>query len=194
MPILKTQSLKIPKQYITVKFSTLYENVEMFGKDCIEFYTEKNLDGNQVKNLYYLLLGNFSESHIAYTNTMQFKIQMFNEINRLYPTILEYDRQQKELRTSTIDDLIDAGESITNAGASNTSNITTDAPTGSTQLASQVTNKQKYGKFTAKLNKLKAMQYGLQQDLIKSLKRYFIMFLEPQLDLYFYTEDVTDKQ
>lgn len=189
MPILKTQSLKTPKQYLTVTFTTLYESLEMFGKDCAQFYTDSTLDGNEVKALYYLLLGSFAESHIAYTNTMQFKIQMFNEINRLYPTILEYDRQQKELRASTLDELLDAGEAITNAGASNTSNIKTDAPTGSTQLASQVTNKQKYGKFTAKLNKIKAMQYGLQQDLINALKHYFIMFLEPQLDLYFYTED-----
>ena len=180
-------------QFYTPTFFDLYGDSATFKADATTFVNTL-LTEEELEDLYMLIASRYGDSNIRYTNDYLFKMNLFQHVKVYYPKVLAFVRDQKRLREASNAELQKGGKSITNVGAHNTANISTDTDEGINQLDSQQITNQMRGEFGVLLDRIEAYKAGEEYKFLGGLNKLFVQIIAPFADLLYGTETQVEEE
>lgn len=178
----------------TLRFPTktlfnIYPNLTAFKDDITELGNSEisAMSNDQIANLYMYIAAKYGDSNIRYTNEYLFKLNLFKEINSKWPKVLAWQRDQKTLRDTDIEQFKIGARMIQNTGAHNTSNIDMDTLEGIDQLDAQTITNSQRGELGVLQERISAYRTGEEDKFVNSLAPLFIVIIAPMHDLLYGT-------
>lgn len=174
-------------QFLTRTFFDLYPDQDSFIEDLEVFGVSevKEMDQDRKDQLYLLIASKYGDSNIRYTNEKLFSMNLFKEINTKWPRILAWQRDQKYLRDTELEQFRLGGKTVQNQGSHNTADVSTDTTDGINQLDSQVIVNSQRGELGVLQERLLAYRAGEEDKFVKSLRHLFVVIIAPMSDLLY---------
>ena len=175
------------KTYLTRTYSEIYTELSFFQTDFDKFCNVE-LSEEEQEELWLLIMSKYGDSHVRFTNETLFALRLFKEVNCYWPMVQAIRRDQKRLREATNEDFQKGGEMTTNTGAHNTSDLKTNADSGSVQLNAQNVTNTKRNELGVIIDRQLAYRADEEDRFLDGLKPLFIQILQAQRDLLYVTE------
>lgn len=175
------------KTYLTRTYSEIYPELSFFQTDFDKFCNVE-LSEEEQEELWLLIMSKYGDSHVRFTNENLFALRLFKEVNCYWPMVQAIRRDQKRLRDATNEDFQKGGEMTTNTGAHNTSDLQTNAESGSVQLNAQNVTNTKRNELGVIIDRQLAYRADEEDRFLDGLKPLFIQILQAQRDLLYVTE------
>lgn len=175
------------KTYLTRTYSEIYPELSFFQTDFDKFCNVE-LSEEEQEELWLLIMSKYGDSHVRFTNENLFALRLFKEVNCYWPMVQAIRRDQKRLRDATNEDFQKGGEMTTNTGAHNTSDLKTNADSGSVQLNAQNVTNTKRNELGVIIDRQLAYRADEEDRFLDGLKPLFIQILQAQRDLLYVTE------
>lgn len=175
------------KTYLTRTYSEIYPELSFFQTDFDKFCNVE-LSEEEQEELWLLIMSKYGDSHVRFTNETLFALRLFKEVNCYWPMVQAIRRDQKRLREATNEDFQKGGEMTTNTGAHNTSDLKTNADSGSVQLNAQNVTNTKRNELGVIIDRQLAYRADEEDRFLDGLKPLFIQILQAQRDLLYVTE------
>lgn len=172
----------------TRTFADIFGSLDIFIEAYKNNGIKSTISDENVSTLYYLLYGQYGNSHIANSDENQFKYKLFSIIFMYGPSWEKRLEIQENLRKLSNDELLLGAKQIYNHSFNPSS-----APSTSSLEELETINEQNTSNY--KRSKLDA--YALLWDLLKSdvtnafiskFKDLFKVIVEPELPLWYETE------
>lgn len=183
------QRIDVTRVMQTPSFYERYPNFETFSDvwQSSPFYMD-SITEEELKHIYFHILGEYMTSHYKYINTLQQDLQTMNIIHDYYPNLKKRIELQEKILSLTIEEMGKGGTQIT-AGMQNNDTDTVSATEEDMPFISRKTTQ------TNKLSTPQALtkQYnmivdGLWDAFIKRFSSLFIMLIIGTDEL-FYMDD-----
>lgn len=175
------------KTCLTRTYSEIYPELSFFQTDFDKFCNVE-LSEEEQEELWLLIMSKYGDSHVRFTNENLFALRLFKEVNCYWPMVQAIRRDQKRLRDATNEDFQKGGEMTTNTGAHNTSDLQTNAESGSVQLNAQNVTNTKRNELGVIIDRQLAYRADEEDRFLDGLKPLFIQILQAQRDLLYVTE------
>ena len=170
----------------TRTFSQIYNNVEAFKEDYNNNGIPTTISDESVTTLYYLLYARFAHSSIASSDETQFKYKVFSIIFSYAPSWEKRLEIQKALRNLKEEDILKGSTAIYNS-AMNPSTVPSTEELD--YINSQNTTKYKKSKMDAYASLYGLIETDVTERLLSEFKKLFIKVVEPNIPLWYVTED-----
>ena len=170
----------------TRTFSQIYNNVEAFKEDYNNNGIPTTISDESVTTLYYLLYARFGNSSIASSDETQFKYKVFSIIFSYAPSWEKRLEIQKALRNLKEEDILKGSTAIYNS-AMNPSTVPSTEELD--YINSQNTTKYKKSKMDAYASLYGLIETDVTERLLSEFKKLFIKVVEPNIPLWYVTED-----
>lgn len=170
----------------TRTFSQIYNNVEAFKEDYQNNGIPATISDVSVTTLYYLLYARFGNSSIASSDETQFKYKVFSIIFSYGPSWEKRLEIQKALRNLTEEEILKGSTAIYNS-AMNPSTVPSTEELD--YINSQNTTKYKKSKMDAYASLYGLIETDVTERLLSEFKKLFIKVVEPNIPLWYVTED-----
>ena len=114
------------QMYNTMKFSDIYENVDIFIDNYNKSPFNNSIEDSTCRTLYYLLYAAYGNNPIANNDINQFNIKLFSIVFQFGPTWEKRLDIQQQLRNLSIDELRQGNKEILNQSLNPDSDPTTE--------------------------------------------------------------------
>lgn len=170
----------------TRTFSQIYNNVEAFKEDYNNNGIPTTISDVSITTLYYLLYARFGNSSIASSDETQFKYKVFSIIFSYAPSWEKRLEIQNALRNLTEEEILKGSTAIYNSAMNPSTVPSTDELD---YINSQNTTKYKKSKMDAYASLYGLIETDVTERLLSEFKKLFIKVVEPNIPLWYVTED-----
>ena len=175
--------------YRTPKFTDVYNDIDSFMTDYKGIGIPAIVNDTDVTTLYYLLYAYYGNSRIASSDENRFKYNLFSIIWQYGPTWSKEVEIQAKLRSLKEEELLEGARAIHNTAA----NPSVD-PSNFTDEELQFINAQDVSKYKkGKLEGYSILMELLKRDVtstfLEKFKKLFLTIVEPELPLWYISED-----
>lgn len=174
--------------YDTIKFTDMFESLDTFKNEYNELPTSlKVMSDSELNTIYYLLYANYGNSHIANSDTNQFKYKLFTTIFMYGPIWAKKLEIQSAIRALSLDsdDILLGAKTIYN----HSYNPSTTPSTGSLEELTTIDDQNTTNYKLSKLDGYSRLYDLIANDVTKSFvdkfKTLFLKIVEPQRPLLF---------
>lgn len=179
--------------YRTRSFSEIYPNYNEFDEDALYFQNAglnpSFNNSSTYRTIYMILASRFKNSHVAYSDESQFKLELFSKIFQFGPTWERELSIQSSLRNLTEKDLLTGAKAIYNHSFNpSTTPSTTDTeelPTVNDQNVTKYTKSKLEGYSIL----ISLLEKDVTEDFIKRFKNLFLKIVAPQRPLWYEYDD-----
>ena len=179
--------------YRTRKFNEIYEVFDSFNEDYT-FFSNAGLNANfssenTIKTLFLLLSARYGNSSVSNSDENQFKLRMFSIIFQFGPTWEKRLNIQKELRDLDLEDLQLGSTAIYNHSYNPSQPPSTQSLNELPTVDDQNVTKHKKSKMDAYANLMALLEKDVTEEFIRKFRDLFIKVVEPQLPLWYVSEE-----
>lgn len=173
----------------TRTFSAIFEEINSFQTEFSTTPFSDDFSQSDIELIYYLLLSNFANSHIASSDENRFKLKLFTTIFQYAPTWLKRLELQKKIRNLTDDEILQGAKTINN----NAFNPATNPGTGATEelpyINNQTTTSYKKSKIEAYSQIWNLLEVDVTDQFVYQFKKLFMVLVYPEDALLYETEE-----
>ncbi len=180
--------------YRTNKFSEIYEDYESFQSDFVQSPYNNCISIESLKLTYYLLYGQYGNTPIANSDENQFKFKLFGIIFMYGPGWEKQLEIQNKLRGLTEDDILQGQKQIYNHSFNPSTAPTTGTLTELTTIDDQNTTNVKRSKINAYAELYSVIKIDVTKQYLDRFNNCFIRIVEPQLPLWYETDESEDDE
>lgn len=185
--------------FITRKFSDIFPDVDTFvndWKDSGLYSSEafKSMGPTATKSLYYLLYARYGNSNIASYDENQFKYKVFSIMYMYGPTWEKRLDIQYKLRALKEEELFKGSKRINNVSLHPSTKPTTDTLEELTTINQQVVDGWKKSKVEGYASLMAILDTDVTEEFISKFKKLFITVVEPNLPLWYITQNTEGAQ
>ena len=175
--------------FYTLTFSDNFPSAADFIREYREselgdVNTENTLSNQSLTSLYYLLYARYGNSHTIFTDSTQFKYNVFSIIFMYGPTWERRLALQNKIRNLTDEEMMD-GSTATHTHADNPG---TKGPVIDDYIDSQNTTKYKKSKIEGLALASELLNTDVTRDFINRFSKLFIRIIAPYAPLYYETD------
>ena len=173
-------------------FADIFPDLEVFTgmyKDSGLYVDPNKMEDKNIAIIYYLLYARYGNSVIASYDENQFMYKVFSTIFMYGPTWEKRLEIQGKLRTLTDNELIVGSKRINNRSLNPSIAPTTDTLDELTTINEQVTDGWKKSKLEGYANLMALVDTDVTEEFIGKFKKLFIVVVEPNLPLWYKTEE-----
>ena len=186
--------------YSTTSFSDVYPNYDLFleginyeGDTIIGYNTIPEFkilkDVNNLKTIYYLLMGRYGNSPIANNDVNQFSIKLFSTIFQYGPSWEKRLDIQNKLRSLTEEELLTGAKSIYNHALNPITEPTTNTLNELEYINDQNVSKYVKAKPTAYLELWEILKDDVTERFLRKFQHLFLQIARPTRNIYYGTEE-----
>ena len=176
--------------YRTRTFCDIWNSETSFETDFKESPFAGSISDENINLLYYLLYASYGNSHIGSSDENQFKYKVYSVIFKYGPTWESRIKIQKELRDLMgTEDLFLGSTEIYNHSNNPSIKPTTQTLDELTTIDDQNVTKRKRNKLDAYSLLYQMLVSDVTQEFINRFKPLFLQIVEPQLPLWYITDE-----
>ena len=187
-------------EYSTMSFSDVYPNYDVFleginyeGDTIIGYNTIPEFkiltDVNNLKTIYYLLMGRYGNSPIANNDVNQFSIKLFSTIFQYGPSWEKRLDIQNKLRSLTEEELLTGAKAIYNHALNPSTEPTTNTLNELEYINDQNVSKYVKAKPTAYLELWEILKDDVTERFLRKFQHLFLQIARPTRNIYYGTEE-----
>lgn len=174
--------------YRNRKFTDIYEQENSFISDYNNCGIPTTISDTSVTTLYYLLYARYGNSTIANSDENQFKYKLWSLVFSYGPTWEKRLEIQQNLREMDIEELRESAKAIYNHSFNPSTAPSTGTDDELPTLNDQNVTKHKRSKTDAYALLLSLLETDVTTEFIDRFKKLFITVVEPELPLWYVTE------
>lgn len=175
--------------YRNRKFTDIYGDVDTFIADYKGCGIPAKLKDDNIQTLYYLLYARYGNSTIASSDETQFTYKIFSIIFQYGPTWEKELEIQDKVRALTDDELEEGSTHIYNHSYNPSTEPSTDTLTELPTINEQNTTKMRRGKVEQYTIIMEMLKRDVTNYFIDRFKPLFLTIVNPEVPLYYVTED-----
>lgn len=178
--------------YRNRKFTDIFDCVDTFLEEYKSNGLPQKITDESARILYYLLYARYGNSTIASSDETQFKYKLFALVFEFGPTWEKELAIQDKVRALT-DEEIEKGSTHISNVASNPDSLPSTATLDElTYVSQQSVNKTKRGKLEGYSFVLNLLKKDVTEYFLGKFKKLFLVCVEPELPLWYETEEKED--
>lgn len=171
--------------YITKKFDDVFPDLESFITSYNNQGLQTALSEVEMTNIYYLLLAEYKNSHIANSDENQFIFKVFSTIWQYAPTWAKKIEYQGKIRSLTDPELLEGAKSIYNHSYNPSTAPSTSTLEELETIDDQNTTNYKRSKLDAYFQASQYLEQDFTKEFLDKFRKLFIRIAEPNMPLFY---------
>ncbi len=175
--------------YRTRTFSDIFPTSEAFVEGFVASPVGDSITNANLAKIWFLLASRYMNSHISYSDENQFKFMVYQKVYGYGPTYIKKMEIQDTLRELTEEEIILGTKMIYNHAFNPNSEPSTSTLEEIETINDQNTSNVKRSKLQAYAELHSLLHSDLTTSFINKFKDLFLKIVEPELPLWYITEE-----